>query len=71
MKSKAQLADNNAKEVADLYAEMREGGGWAERQKINAILDQDPKLSYIYNNFKAITQMLEDAKLLTKSGNCP
>jgi len=71
IKTKPQLADNNAKEVADLYAQMREGGGWAERQKINAILDQDPKLSYIYNNFKAITQMLEDAKLLTKSGNCP
>jgi len=71
LKTKAQMVDNNAKEVADLYAEMREGGGWAERQKINAILDQDPKLSYIYNNFKAITQMLEDAKLLTKSGNCP
>jgi len=71
LKTKAQMVDNNAKQVADLYAEMREGGGWAERQKINAILDQDPKLSYIYNNFKAITQMLEDAKLLTKSGNCP
>lgn len=71
LKSKAQMVDNNAKEVADLYAQMREGGGWAERQKINAILDQDPKLSYIYNNFKAITQMLEDAELLTKSGNCP
>ena len=71
LKTKAQMVDNNAKEVADLYAQMREGGGWAERQKINAILDQDPKLSYIYNNFKAITQMLEDAKLLTKSGNCP
>jgi hypothetical protein len=71
IKSKAQLADNNAKEVADLYAEMREGGGWAERQKINAILDRDPKLSYIYSNFKEITRMLEDAQLLTKSGNCP
>jgi len=71
LKTKAQMVDNNAKQVADLYAQMREGGGWAERQKINAILDQDPKLSYIYNNFKAITQMLEDAKLLTKSGNCP
>jgi len=71
LKSKAQMVDNNAKQVADLYAEMREGGGWVERQKINAILDQDPKLSYIYNNFKAITQMLEDAELLTKSGNCP
>lgn len=71
LKSKAQLADNNAKEVADLYAEMREGGGWTERQKINAILDRDPKLSYIYNNFKEITRMLEDAKLLTKSVNCP
>jgi hypothetical protein len=71
VKSKAQLADNNAKEVADLYAQMREGGGWAERQKINAILDGDPKLSYIYNNFKEITRMLEDAQLLTKSGNCP
>jgi hypothetical protein len=71
MRSKAQLADNNAKEVADLYAQMREGGGWAERQKINAILDRDPKLSYIYSNFKEITRMLEDAQLLTKSGNCP
>lgn len=71
IKSKAQLSDTNAKEVTDLYAKMREGGGWAERQKINAILDQDPKLSYIYNNFKAITQMLEEAELLTKSGNCP
>jgi hypothetical protein len=71
IKSKPQLADNNAKEVADLYAEMREGGGWAERQKINSILDRDPKLSYIYNNFKEITRMLEDAKLLTKSVNCP
>jgi len=71
MRSKSQLADNNAKEVADLYAQMREGGGWAERQKINAILDGDPKLSYIYNNFKEITRMLEDAQLLTKSGNCP
>lgn len=71
IKSKASLTDNNAKQVADLYAEMREGGGWSERQKINAILDQDPKLSYIYNNFKAITQMLEEAELLTKSGNCP
>jgi hypothetical protein len=71
IKTKAQMVDNNAKQVADLYAQMREGGGWAERQKINAILDQDPKLSYIYNNFKAITQMLEEAELLTKSGNCP
>jgi ribosomal protein S18 acetylase RimI-like enzyme len=71
MRSKAQLADGNAKKVADLYTEMREGGGWAERQKINAILDGDPKLSYIYHNFREITQMLEDAQLLTKSGNCP
>jgi ribosomal protein S18 acetylase RimI-like enzyme len=71
MRSKAQLADGNAKKVADLYAEMREGGGWAERQKINAILDGDPKLSYIYHNFREITQMLEDAQLLTKSVNCP
>jgi hypothetical protein len=71
LKSKPQLADGNAKKVADLYADMREGGGWAERQKINAILDGDPKLSYIYHNFREITQMLEDAQLLTKSGNCP
>jgi hypothetical protein len=58
---------NNAQRVADLW----EKGGKEAKVEIKNILETDPELSYIYNNFPKITKQLEEQGLLTKTENCP
>ena len=58
---------NNAQRVADLW----EKGGKEAKAEIKNILETDPELSYIYNNFPKITKQLEEQGLLTKTENCP
>jgi hypothetical protein len=58
---------NNAQRVADLW----EKGGKEAKAEIKNILETDPELSYIYNNFPKITKQLQEQGLLTKTENCP
>jgi hypothetical protein len=58
---------NNAQRVADLW----ERGGKEAKAEIKNILETDPELSYIYNNFPKITKQLQEQGLLTKTENCP
>jgi hypothetical protein len=63
-----------AAEVERLYYEVRDGSR-SERVSAKARIEQmllnNPKLSYIYKNIGLINEQLETRGLLTKSIGCP
>lgn len=69
-KPKQEILDK-AKRLADLYREIK-SGNVSVRPELNDLLEQNPKLNYLYKNLPSINSKLEKDGLITKkTDGCP
>jgi hypothetical protein len=69
-KPKQEILDK-AKRLADLYREIK-SGNVSVRPELNDLLEQNPKLNYLYKNLPSINAKLEKDGLITKkTDGCP